>query len=328
MPRRRLRARRAGRPEHPPNFRARRRSWLPRTRGGIAGGVVRPIESRRRHRRRRGPARGEPRTTEKLRPVRLAHRRRRDHLATPSGRRRQRGAPAGPDGRRSRRGGAASRRPRAVVPRLRRLRREHRRTCARRRGRRGIPAPAGRLTANHPFLRGTFRFTEWVDRSRAGVAMPELLPLAVVFLAGAVVGSFLNKCIERLPFEKSLIWPGSRCRHCCQPIAWRDSIPLVSYWLCRGRCRSCGRPFSVRYFAIELLTAGSFVALYYLEVVENIHDLNVPNFLRAAHTVFAWHALLFCFLLVATFVDIDHYIIPLPLTIAGTLVGLVGSMVW
>src|SRR5204862_1713143 len=113
----------------------------------------------------------------------------------------------------------------------------------------------------------------------------------------------------------------------------RDSIPLVSYWLRRGRCRNCGQPFSVRYFAIELLTAASFVALYYLEVIENIHDLDVlilgkQGLVWAAHTIFAWHALLFCFLLVATFVDIDHLIIPLPLTIAGTLVGLVGSMLW
>src|SRR4051812_24723268 len=98
--------------------------------------------------------------------------------------------------------------------------------------------------------------------------MSELLSLSAVFVLGAVAGSFLAKCVERLPLEKSLVWPGSRCRNCCQPIAWRDSIPLVSYWLRGGRCRACGKPFSIRFFAIELVTALSFVALYYLEVIE------------------------------------------------------------
>lgn len=163
--------------------------------------------------------------------------------------------------------------------------------------------------------------------------MTEWLGLAAVFVLGAAVGSFLNKCIERLPLEKSLWWPDSRCRHCWQPIGWHDSLPLLSYWLRSGRCRTCGQPFSVRFFAIELLTALGFAALYYLEVIDNIHDfdakiLGESQFLWGRLVVFGYHAVLFSFLVVATFIDYDHLIIPLPLTIVGTVVGVIGALLW
>src|SRR5437879_3802577 len=98
--------------------------------------------------------------------------------------------------------------------------------------------------------------------------------LLAMFVLGAVVGSFLNVCIYRLPLEKSLLWPGSRCGHCQQPIRWYDNIPLLSYWWLRGRCRTCGQTFSPRYFLIELLTAASFAGLCYLEVEKNVHHLD------------------------------------------------------
>src|SRR5688500_3892673 len=99
--------------------------------------------------------------------------------------------------------------------------------------------------------------------------------LAAVFLVGAAVGSFLNVCIYRLPLEKSILWPReSRCGHCLQPVRWRDNIPLLSYWLLGGRCRSCGQGFSPRYFFVELLTALGLVGLFYLEVELNVHRLD------------------------------------------------------
>src|SRR5262245_22531997 len=97
--------------------------------------------------------------------------------------------------------------------------------------------------------------------------------LVLAFLLGASVGSFLNVCVARLPWEKSLFWPGSRCGHCLQPIRHTDNIPLVSYWLLRGRCRTCGQPFSVRYFLIELFTALAFTGLMYLVMVVNVLGL-------------------------------------------------------
>jgi leader peptidase (prepilin peptidase)/N-methyltransferase len=163
--------------------------------------------------------------------------------------------------------------------------------------------------------------------------------LLAAFVLGAVVGSFLNVCIARLPLEKTPLWPGSRCSHCLQPVRWYDNLPLVSYWLLGGRCRTCGASFSFRYFAIELLTALCFTGLFWLEVVENVHDILV---LRSEHArllagrppsvgalvLFGHHAVLVSLLIVATFCDLDYREIPLQITVPGTVLGLLGAVVW
>src|SRR5439155_6452609 len=102
----------------------------------------------------------------------------------------------------------------------------------------------------------------------------------VLFVIGAAVGSFLNVCVYRLPYEKSLLWPGSHCGNCYQPVRWYDNLPLVSYWLLRGRCRTCGIRFSFRYFFIELLTGLSFAGLFFLELQLNV--LHLPALKDAA----------------------------------------------
>jgi len=160
----------------------------------------------------------------------------------------------------------------------------------------------------------------------------------LVFLLGACIGSFLNVCIYRLPYEKSVLWPGSRCGHCYQPIRLRDNIPLLSYWLLRGRCRTCGTRFSMRYFFVELFTGLCFVGLFHLEVFVNIHGLDVLKAQKIyidlgiipyeGWVLFGYHAVLLCFLLTASFIDIDHQEIPLSLTITGTAIGLIGSVLW
>jgi leader peptidase (prepilin peptidase)/N-methyltransferase len=159
--------------------------------------------------------------------------------------------------------------------------------------------------------------------------------LVMVFLIGAAVGSFLNVCVFRLPYEKSLLWPGSRCGRCFQPVGSLDNIPLVSYWILRGRCRHCGERFSIRYFLVELFTALAFVGLFYLEVGQNVLELPLLNRQRdaiawglipwQAWVVFAYHALLLSFLLVCSLCDLNDMEIPLTVTVTGTLVGLVGA---
>ena len=72
---------------------------------------------------------------------------------------------------------------------------------------------------------------------------------------GAVLGSFLNVCVYRIPAGQSIVRPRSRCPHCKQPIAWRDNIPIVSWLLLRGRCRWCLKPISVEYPVIEAIVA-------------------------------------------------------------------------
>src|SRR5947209_20548120 len=100
--------------------------------------------------------------------------------------------------------------------------------------------------------------------------------LVVVFMVGAMVGSFLNVVRARLPLEKSIVWPGSRCGSCHQPIRWRDNLPLVSYLWLRGRCRTCGKSFSIRYFLVELVSALGFAGLYYAEMIQNVHGWPEP----------------------------------------------------
>src|SRR5262249_40383036 len=100
--------------------------------------------------------------------------------------------------------------------------------------------------------------------------------ILLVFVVGVCVGSFLNVLIARLPLEKSVLWPGSHCGKCFQPIRWYDNLPLISYVWLRGRCRSCGASYSVRYFLVELLTGLGFVGLFWAEIVENIHGWPVP----------------------------------------------------
>ena len=129
----------------------------------------------------------------------------------------------------------------------------------------------------------------------------------VAFLFGAVVGSFLNVCIYRLPQKESIISPPSHCRACKTPIVWHDNIPLLGYLLLRGRCRFCGARFSFRYFLVELLTALLAVAL-------------VRRFGPGAPVLvyFVFTAAL----VTVTFIDLDHQIIPNVISLPGVIVGI------
>jgi leader peptidase (prepilin peptidase)/N-methyltransferase len=157
-----------------------------------------------------------------------------------------------------------------------------------------------------------------------------------LFLLGASWGSFINVCVHRLPFEKSLIWPGSRCGTCFQAIRWYYNLPLVSYWWLRGRCKVCGARFSIRYFLIELFTGLCFVGLFYVEIIQNVYDFDLlkdHSYLFRPlpfqiWALFIYHATLVSFLIAASFIDLEHLEIPLSLTITGTFIGLLGSLFW
>jgi leader peptidase (prepilin peptidase)/N-methyltransferase len=164
--------------------------------------------------------------------------------------------------------------------------------------------------------------------------------LVFVFLIGTAIGSFLNVCVARLPYERSILWPGSHCFSCFQPVRWYDNIPLLSYLLLRGRCRTCGARFSIRYFLVELFTGMVFVGIYYLDVVLNVTDipfLNRPPVRAAialglppwqAWAVFVHRATLVSFLIVTSLCDFADMEIPLSVTLTGTVVGLVFSVLF
>ncbi len=131
-------------------------------------------------------------------------------------------------------------------------------------------------------------------------------------LVGLAVGSFLSVCIHRLPKGASIIRPGSRCPSCDAPIRWYDNLPLVSYFLLRGRCRDCGASVSWQYPLVEAMTASLFL-------------LTVWRFGLGSRSIFL--LIFLCGLIVVTFIDLDHQIIPHAVTLPGILLGLVASLV-
>ncbi len=138
------------------------------------------------------------------------------------------------------------------------------------------------------------------------------------WLLGAVVGSFLNVCIYRIPANKSIVLPGSHCA-CGQPIAWYDNIPILSWFLLRGKARCCGRPYSFRYAFVEALTAGLFLACWLLKADPD------PHVFHPGVAICGW--VLTSALVAATFIDLDHFIIPDRFTIGLAFVG-VALSIW
>jgi leader peptidase (prepilin peptidase) / N-methyltransferase len=162
----------------------------------------------------------------------------------------------------------------------------------------------------------------------------------VLFVLGSVAGSFLNVCIHRLPRGLSLVRPPSSCPHCGRRIRLRDNLPLLSYWLLRGRCRDCGQPFSIRYFWVELLTALAFAAVFILEAVIDVHYFDVFSrgklwsglwYLQSgrvppfATTLVLLHVLLACLLIVAVACDVEHGRVPRVVTAFGLAAGLTAA---
>ena len=145
------------------------------------------------------------------------------------------------------------------------------------------------------------------DYPQFAAAFPWFFP-AVAGLFGAMVGSFLNVCIYRIPAEQSIVTPGSHCA-CGKPIAWYDNIPVLSWFILRGKARCCGRPYSFRYAFVELLTAALFLACWLL----------FPPAKAACGMVFV------SVLIAATFIDLDHMIIPDVFTIGAGLLGILLS---
>lgn len=131
-----------------------------------------------------------------------------------------------------------------------------------------------------------------------------------VFVLGAVTGSFLNVCIHRMPRDESIIRPSSYCPACRNPVRPIDNIPIVSFLLLGGKCRHCREPISWRYPVVEFLNAMGYVLLLW-------------KFGPTALTLV--YALLYSALLVVTFIDLAHQIIPNEITLPGIVVGMIAA---
>lgn len=135
--------------------------------------------------------------------------------------------------------------------------------------------------------------------------------MAILILAfGACIGSFLNVCIYRIPRDESIVFQASHCTACGCPIAWHDNIPLIGYIALRGKCRSCNRSISPRYVVVECLTAMIYLLMWWAYG----YDIR---------TVIYW--LMAGGLILGTFLDLEHMIIPDRVTWGGICTGLICS---
>jgi len=134
----------------------------------------------------------------------------------------------------------------------------------------------------------------------------------VFFVFGSIVGSFLNVCIHRMPLGESVVSPPSHCPHCKYSIPWYLNIPMLTWLSLRGQCKNCGAPISPRYFLVETLTGAMFMGCWI-------------GFGEDSPVLAIVFALFVAGLIVATFIDFEHFIIPDEITIGGMVVGFIIS---
>ncbi len=148
--------------------------------------------------------------------------------------------------------------------------------------------------------------------SRNWAAVPFQFWSLVFFVFGCIVGSFLNVCIYRMPLGKSVVTPPSHCPQCNYSIPWFLNIPLFTWLSLRGRCKNCDAAISVRYFLVELLTGVVFLSCWL-------------GFGERSALLALVYCLFLAGLIVATFIDFEHFIIPDEITIGGIVVGVICS---
>jgi leader peptidase (prepilin peptidase) / N-methyltransferase len=140
--------------------------------------------------------------------------------------------------------------------------------------------------------------------------MPAAVEIGLAAILGAVIGSFLNVVIHRLPRQESLVAPSSRCPACGTPIAPRDNVPVVSWLVLRGRCRHCGAGISPRYPVVELLTAAVFGAVVAVRGFDEGLVLELP--------------FVACLIALAG-IDLDHQLLPNRIVYPMAVYGLVAT---
>lgn len=136
------------------------------------------------------------------------------------------------------------------------------------------------------------------------------IQVSFCFVIGAIIGSFLNVCVYRIPAGVSIVSPPSRCPNCSSAIRWYQNIPIFSYLVLDGKCGSCRVGISWRYPIVEALTGALFVLVFF-------------SFQFSAATVVYW--VFVAALIVITFIDLDHQIIPDVISLPGIVVGFLCS---
>jgi leader peptidase (prepilin peptidase)/N-methyltransferase len=149
--------------------------------------------------------------------------------------------------------------------------------------------------------------------SHTWAAVPFGFWSVVFFVFGCMIGSFLNVCIHRMPLGLSIVTPPSHCPHCKYSIPWYLNVPLVTWLYLGGKCRNCQAPISVRYFLVELLTGVMFLGAWL-------------TYGRISPGVALVCSVLLAGLILATFIDFEHFIIPDEITLGGIVAGVICSV--
>jgi leader peptidase (prepilin peptidase)/N-methyltransferase len=129
---------------------------------------------------------------------------------------------------------------------------------------------------------------------------------ALAGLFGALIGSFLNVCIYRLPLGRSVVWPASACPSCRRQLAWYENVPVASWIVLMGRCRTCRAAISIRYPIIEALTGAMFAAAWWYYG---------PGWLLVSRLILG------CALIVLFAIDFEHQLLPNVITLPGIVIG-------
>lgn len=143
-----------------------------------------------------------------------------------------------------------------------------------------------------------------------------LFSATVIAIVGALIGSFSNVVIWRLPRGESVVWPGSACPNCKRRLTPLELIPVVSWLVQRARCRGCGKPISARYPLVELIMAAGFFAIAMVWPVTE-HGLTFLPLL-----------VLYALLVILAFIDIDTYTLPDSLTLPAFFLALTGTFLY
>lgn len=138
-----------------------------------------------------------------------------------------------------------------------------------------------------------------------------MIQIIIAAAFGLIIGSFLNVCIYRLPKGRSIVNPPSSCPLCGKPIQWCDNIPVLSFLMLGGRCRSCGKRISLRYIIVEIMTAVIIACIY------AAFGLSAKFFA---------YSLMSCGLIVATFVDFEIQEIPDEISVGGIVAGMAAAI--
>src|ERR1041384_3559340 len=141
--------------------------------------------------------------------------------------------------------------------------------------------------------------------------VPPVVGYVIAGAFGAIIGSFLNVVIHRVPLEESIVFPNSRCPSCGGVIAFYDNIPVLSYLALRAKCRHCKEHISFRYPAVELLTAALFIGVGW-------HD--------GLSAALPFDLVFVSALLALVFIDAEHMLLPNVITYPGIIFALVARV--